>query len=558
MNISELFLKTSKEFPGKVAIIDPQKNNKLITFSALHQSVYKKVLLLKEKDLHAAGGVLIFSNMCAELYEALIAIFNLNLVAIFVEQFSSKDFIERACQMYPPKVLIGIPKAHLLHLTSSVLRNIPFKFSIGRTVPGAVLWELSNSAKNKKTNQSLNIDRENELPDLTITNNDNVIAGNAKSFFSTATSAETGALLTFTSGSTGAPKAAMRTHDFLSAQHSSLSKTLSLNPDDIVMTNLPIFVLSHLASGVTTVLPDADLRSPGKINPKPVVSQLLEFKVSVLEASPAFLERILLFAKEKNILFTSIRKIFTGGAPVFPHFMNALQNIAPNAEITALYGSTEAEPISHITFDEIEQEDDNKMRSGYGLLAGTVVPEVRLQIIPDNWGSEIGPFTEQEFTQRALQNSQIGEIVVTGKHVLKGYLNGDGDKETKFKVDGTVWHRTGDAGYIDEKKRLWLAGRCAALISDSKGKIYPFSVECAAAINANIKKTAFVSINGLRVLVVELKSTHLKFNVDELANTIKWANIDKICVLKKIPVDKRHNSKIDYPLLYSMLKKLYK
>jgi len=48
---------------------------------------------------------------------------------------------------------------------------------------------------------------------------------------------------------------------------------------------------------------------------------------------------------------------------------------------------------------------------------------------------------------------KFGEIVVTGKNVLKGYVNGIGDKENKFKVNGEVYHRTGDLGTFDENRK---------------------------------------------------------------------------------------------------------
>jgi len=47
--------------------------------------------------------------------------------------------------------------------------------------------------------------------------------------------------------------------------------------------------------------------------------------------------------------------------------------------------------------------------------------------------------------------------------VLRGYLNGEGDEETKFKVENEIWHRTGDAGCLDSAGRLWLADRTAPL-----------------------------------------------------------------------------------------------
>jgi acyl-CoA synthetase (AMP-forming)/AMP-acid ligase II len=66
-------------------------------------------------------------------------------------------------------------------------------------------------------------------------------------------------------------------------------------------------------------------------------------------------------------------------------------------------------------------------------------------------------------------NLRAGEVVLTGDHVLKGYLHGKCDRETKFEVDGERWHRTGDAGYFDKEGRLWLVGRCNVRIEDDKG-----------------------------------------------------------------------------------------
>src|SRR5262249_2641198 len=101
------------------------------------------------------------------------------------------------------------------------------------------------------------------------------------------------ALLTFTSGSTGRPKAALRTHGFLLAQYGSLEKSLQLRPGTRDLTTLPIFVLANLGSGVTSVLPDADLRSPGKIAAGPVLRQMDRQRIQTTAASPAFVERLL-------------------------------------------------------------------------------------------------------------------------------------------------------------------------------------------------------------------------------------------------------------------------
>ena len=142
--------------------------------------------------------------------------------------------------------------------------------------------------------------------------------------------------------------------------------------------------------------------------------------------------------------------------------------------------------------------------------------------------------------------------MVSGAHVLSGYLHGHGDEETKFSVDGTRWHRTGDAGYLDERGRLWLLGRCSARIEDAHGSLYPFTVECAAHEHPGVQRAAVILHQGKRLLAVELVAGA---NVDELKKSLAWARIDIIRAFEKLPVDKRHNAKIDYPALREMLKR---
>jgi acyl-CoA synthetase (AMP-forming)/AMP-acid ligase II len=360
------------------------------------------------------------------------------------------------------------------------------------------------------------------------------------------------ALITFTSGSTGAPKAALRTHGFLQAQHRILEKSLSLTPGERDLTTLPIFVIANLASGVLSVIPDGDLRFPGAIDPGPIVQRIDRLKLNSTAASPALLERLADYCLPRQMQLTSLQKIFTGGAPVFLRLLDKLHRLAPNANIVAVYGSTEAEPIAKIAWDEINDDDREAMLNGRGLLAGKPVPEIQLRILQTQWGTPIAPLTQAEFDAACCATNEPGEIVVTGEHVLTGYLHGRGDEETKFQVDGRVWHRTGDAGYLDAEGRLWLLGRCAAKIEDARGSLYPFALECAASHHPNVKRAALLQHNGQRWLLVELLKPQAGLN--GLQKTLAWATLDEIRVIKKIPVDKRHNAKVDYPALAKMLR----
>ena len=143
-----------------------------------------------------------------------------------------------------------------------------------------------------------------------------------------------------------------------------------------------------------------------------------------LAMPPAFFEAML----EKPGSLASLRRIATGGAPVFPPLLERLATAAPQAEVFAVYGSTEAEPIAHIERGEISAEDRDRMRRGGGLLVGEAVPEIELRIIADCWGDPIQPLGNLGALEEiCAADDQIGEIVVSGDHVLQGYLGGIGD-----------------------------------------------------------------------------------------------------------------------------------
>jgi acyl-CoA synthetase (AMP-forming)/AMP-acid ligase II len=226
--------------------------------------------------------------------------------------------------------------------------------------------------------------------------------------------------------------------------------------------------------------------------------------------------------------------------------------VAPAARITAVYGSTEAEPIAHIDLVDLDSSDRQAMRDGRGLLAGHPAAQLRVSVIPNRWGDEIGPFTQPEFAGRELPAEQPGEITVCGDHVLTGYVDGRGDAETKFRVDGRVWHRTGDAGYWDERGRLWLLGRCAAVIKDARGELYPFTVECALSHIAGVRRSAVVARSGHRVLAVELDR---RADLAEVRRSVRWAKLDELIVVPRIPVDRRHNAKVDYAALAQLVRR---
>lgn len=521
MNIAHILRQQAATRPDQPAIIDTSWGRpRVTTFAQLETAAARGAALLAQNGLGQGSRVLVFYPMSAELYAALIALFRLGSVTMFLDPSAGRAHIEQCCALCPPNGLVASPKAHLLRLLSPALRRIPSKFVIGMALPGAVRWARA--------------DRLAPLPSIH------------------AADAHTPALLTFTSGSTGQPKAAVRTHGFLLAQHRVLEQSLGLRPGTVDLTTLPIVLLANLASGVTSVIPNADLRYPGAVKPGPLFQQIKTYGVETSAGSPAFFECLARHGLATGENLPGLRRLFLGGAPVFPRLLDQLATVAANAELVSLYGSTEAEPIAHVRRSELRPDDLIAMSAGRGLLAGRPGEAIELRIMRDQWGRPIGPFTAAEFAAQCQPAGAPGEIVVHGDHVLTGYWQGQGDAETKFRVDGAVWHRTGDAGHLDEVGRLWLLGRCAARIEDRHGVLYPFSAECAAYAFPAVRRAALVGHAGRRILAVEFFPGE-SADAGMMKAALGWARLDEVRFFRALPVDARHNAKIDYPRLQRLL-----
>lgn len=489
------------KWPDRAALVAARRGCDIeLSFAELESAAEQFAARLAGRGIRKGDAVLVFVPMSLELYVALLGLFRIGAVAVFVDPSSGLGHINACCKRLPPRGLISVRPLRWLRPFVSGLRRIPQVFA-----PPPIRTHFTGP-----------------LPEPP--------------------APEDPALITFTSGSTGVPKAAVRSHRFLIAQHEALQSAISLEPGERDLTTLPVFVLANLASGVTSILPDAKISRPGSVDVCRITSQVLRLQPTRTGGSPAFYQR--LTADPASL--RSFRKIYTGGAPVFPAFLQNLQTLAPHCRIVAVYGSTEAEPIAHIDCGEILPADWAAMREGRGLLAGTPVSQIRLRIIPDQWGQEIR-------SPDILPQGEAGEILVTGDHVLKGYLHGQGDGETKVRIEGEIWHRTGDAGYLDASGRLWLLGRCSARVQDQHGTLYPFAVECVAMSFAFIKRSAFLRIGGKRLLAIEAGSGLTESLLGELKTALRWAAVDDIRVLKHIPVDARHNAKVNYPRLLRMM-----
>lgn len=324
------------------------------------------------------------------------------------------------------------------------------------------------------------------------------------------------ALISFTSGSTGAPKAIVRSHTFMMAQNEAIRPLLEQGSEgarDLVA--FPVFVLVCLSIGITSVLPDWKLSRHDRVSAKTIHQQIERFGVTRLLVPPVICETL-----SRSPVLPKLQAIFTGGGPVFPDTLARLASLQPSLRMVSVYGSTEAEPIAHLDFDAISESDLESMKTGGGLLAGKPVEAIDVRL-------------------------EDREILVAGSHVNESYLDTSQNADTKVQHDGRVWHRTGDAGRFDKQGRLWLLGRHNAQVAG----VDPFAVETAARFWPGAERSALANLEGKPVLVVSGDKRCL----EQWRRAARALGLEDVRYMSAIPLDSRHRSKTDYQSLKRVL-----
>ena len=358
------------------------------------------------------------------------------------------------------------------------------------------------------------------------------------------------ALVTFTSGSSGRPKGADRTHGLLVAQHHALREECPDEDGEVDMPCFPAVGLHDLCCGMTTVLPPVDLRRPASVDPARVLRAIARWKVTRMSGAPAYMDRIASVMAPDDERVRGMRCVAVGGAPIGRKLAAKIADRFARARSLALYGSTEAEPIASTTMREIASA------RGEGYLVGRVAPvaEVELvrlpEIAPELDARGLAPYRVASDGSAGADDS--AEVVVRGPHVNRRYV-GDDEANRRLKIptiDGDVWHRTGDLARQDDDARLWLTGRTPDVVVHRGKRVLPYAIEADAGDARGVHRAALVAHEGAPdgELAVSLEagaaSEDARHTLRALLDARGLERVP-IRVVEEIPTDARHQSKTD-------------
>lgn len=531
-NVVHLLDAAARCHPERAALL--WEGEQAVSFGGLVETSRRLAGGFERLGLVAGDRAIVMIPMSARLYAVLVALLRLAAVAVFVDPWVGRRRMAALAALGEPRAFVGVARSHLLRLADPRLRRIPLAVTAGRHLGP--------------------LPAPHGLGELT--------AGPARMRVEPVGPADS-ALVTFTTGSSGIPKGADRTHGFLRAQHRALQAEFASEDGDVDLTSFPVFALNNLARGIPTVVPAVDLRRIDTADPDRLLAQIDAHGVTTVTVSPPLVDRIAeRLAPSRGGApgpgAPVLRRLVSGGAPVTNRQLRRWSKALPGTDIVIAYGSTEAEPVATLRAGErlaLAEEGDGGGPGGF--CAGRLSPRVEGKLIritdgpvvlgPEGWvGWEVDP-------------GEVGELVVTGEHVCQRYL-GSPEATAANKIvgpGGRVWHRMGDTGWFDAAGRFWLVGRVHSTIERGGRKVHPQLVEKAASGVDGVGRVAAVGLPDARlgervVVVCEIRSAPS----DRLAEAVRTAvtaaghPVDGVRLTRRpLPLDPRHASKVDYGAL---------
>lgn len=334
MNLLEAFHRCVVEHPHRPALIDPE--GRRWTYSQLSQRSQELAARFAQQGLTRGDRVLLALGLDAELYAALAALWRIGAVAVLPEPALGLAGIWRAAELTAPRAVLLAGPYRLLPLLIAPLRQlVQLRLRAGSGPVPAVA------------------DLRSDDP----------------------------ALISFTTGSTGLPKAIMRSHGFMLAQNAAVAPLIGTGGQhETDLVGFPVFVIANLGQGITSVLPDWPVRRMDKASGQGIARLIARHGVTRLLLNPALVERLAQIG-----IPAQVHSVFTGGGPVFGDLIRKIMAGRPGLRLVLAYGSTEAEPIADIDARTITEADYAAMAGGQGLLAGCPLSACALPVTRCKW-----------------------------------------------------------------------------------------------------------------------------------------------------------------------------
>jgi long-chain acyl-CoA synthetase len=291
-------------------------------------------------------------------------------------------------------------------------------------------------------------------------------------FVSTKIHLDDTAVLQYTGGTTGVSKGAVLSHKNILAnmlQIQQMTKQALIPGGETVLTALPLYHIFALSVNFLSFMADGHhiILVPKPIPIQNTIDMFRRYRITVMTGVNTLFNSFNNSRLFREIAPKTLKVVVAGGMALQDHVNKTFQSIT-GVPITEGYGLTEASPVTHV----------NPISTGNPVGSiGIPLPSTLAKIVDED-GLEKLP-------------GEVGELLVSGPQVMRGYWNRDGETKNVLK-DG--WLHTGDLARMDERGFFFIVDRKKDMIIVSGFNVYPNEVEAVLAQHPKILEVAVIGV----------------------------------------------------------------
>ncbi|MBI1215928.1 MAG: AMP-binding protein [Alphaproteobacteria bacterium] len=283
------------------------------------------------------------------------------------------------------------------------------------------------------------------------------------------------AVLQYTGGTTGVPKAAMLSHGNLTANLNQANLWFTggkaNGKKDKMLAVLPFFhVFSMTVQMNLSINLGAELVMLPKFDAKTTLETIDKEKPTMFAGVPTLYKALMDFENVKKYDLSSLKICLSGGAALSEPIMDGWKALT-GIELTEGYGLSETSPIA--TANPVKGQ--KKINS-----IGMPLPQTEVRIV------------NLEIPEQACPLKVEGEICLKGPQVMKGYWNRPDETDKVMDKDG--FFHTGDVGYMDEDGYIFIVDRIKDMINASGLKVFPRKVEEAIMMHPAVSEVIVAGV----------------------------------------------------------------
>lgn len=416
MNSSNLLARNARKYPNQEAVIC---HGRRVTYKTLDEQVTRLSHALLSKGIKQQDKVILFMPNVLEFVVSYFAVQRIGAIVVPVNAKFTLSEVEYVAEHAEAKAIL----AHeAIFAAVESISNIEMKIKTGQAVEG---WEsyttLIENANNTQIDCQLNED------DLST--------------------------ILYTSGTTGKPKGVLFSYRNILAVAQMIAIEMEVKPESRILLMMPLthsaplhlFLMSSMLVGATSVLTPT-------FTPDLLIDSVENERTTHFFGAPVTYLLTASHPRLQSADLSSMKWWVYGGAPLSESEIRQIEK-AFNAELTCVYGLTEAGPSGSLLFAHEHKEKAGSVgkRAPFG---------TELRIV-----NELG---------EDVAIGEIGEIVLYGEGNMVGYYKEVEATKAAF-IDG--WVKTGDLARFDEDGYIWIVDRKKDVIISGGVNIYPKEIE---------------------------------------------------------------------------------